>query len=91
MSSLWCDVLSVSRPVYLSGPDHDTGLLPRSLSVIFNSMEGRLYSRTDLKPQRCRDYSRLTPDQQAAESNSKKNLLRLLKEVGHKHRTGVTV
>ncbi|MEQ2218964.1 hypothetical protein XENOCAPTIV_010609, partial [Xenoophorus captivus] len=61
-------------------PDQNSGLLPRSLSVIFNSMEGRLYSRSDLKPQRCRDFSRLTPDQQAAEISSKRNLLRLLKE-----------
>lgn len=52
--------------------------------MIFNSIEGRLYSRSDLKPQRCRDFSRLTPDQQAAEASSKKNLLRLLKEVGPK-------
>lgn len=68
----------------LPGPEHDSGLLPRSLSVIFNSIEDRLYRRTDLKPQRCRDFSRLTPDQQAAESISKKNLLRLLKEVRQK-------
>lgn len=67
--------------VAVSGPDHDSGLLPRSLSVIFNSIDGRLYSRNDLKPQRCRDYSRLTPDQQAAEVTSKKNLLRPFKEV----------
>ncbi|KAM7370279.1 hypothetical protein PAMP_009842 [Pampus punctatissimus] len=60
--------------------EHDSGLLPRSLAVIFNSIEGRLYSRSDLKPQRCRDFSRLTPDQQTAESTIKKNLLRLLKE-----------
>jgi len=72
---------SPSFPILLSGPDHDSGLLPRSLSVIFNSIEGRLYGRGDLKPQRCRDFSRLTPDQQAAENSSKKNLLRLLKEV----------
>lgn len=72
------------------GPDHDSGLLPRSLSIIFNSIEGRLYSRADLKPQRCRDFSRLTPDQQAAESSSKKNLLRLLKEVRQKTYSGCT-
>lgn len=69
-------------PVGVSGPDHDGGLLPRSLSVIFNSIEGRLYSRNDLKPQRCRDYTRLTPDQQVVEATSKKNLLRPFKEVG---------
>ncbi|XP_037836535.1 kinesin-like protein KIF20B [Kryptolebias marmoratus] len=72
--------LSVCLSVCLSGPDHDSGLLPRSLSVIFNSIEGRLYGRSDLKPQRCRDFSRLTPDQQVAEVSMKKNLLRLLKE-----------
>ncbi|XP_070846015.1 kinesin-like protein KIF20A [Chaetodon trifascialis] len=73
-------VTNAGKTFTFLGPDHDSGLLPRSLSVIFNSIEGRLYSRTDLKPQRCRDYSRLTPDQQAAESSSKKNLMRLLKE-----------
>ncbi|XP_044034097.1 kinesin-like protein KIF20B isoform X3 [Siniperca chuatsi] len=73
-------VTNAGKTFTFLGPDHDSGLLPRSLSVIFNSIEGRLYSRTDLKPQRCRDFSRLTPDQQAAESSSKRNLLRLLKE-----------
>lgn len=67
--------------MFLSGPEHDSGLLPRSLAVIFNSMEGRLYGRSDLKPQRCRDFSRLTHDQEAAEISSKRNLLRQLKEV----------
>ncbi|XP_070783499.1 kinesin-like protein KIF20A [Enoplosus armatus] len=73
-------VTNAGKTFTFLGPDHDSGLLPRSLSVIFNSIEGRLYSRTDLKPHRCRDFSRLTPDQQAAESSSKRNLLRLFKE-----------
>ncbi|XP_037610900.1 kinesin-like protein KIF20A isoform X1 [Sebastes umbrosus] len=73
-------VTNAGKTFTFLGPDHDSGLLPRSLAVIFNSIEGRLYARTDLKPQRCRDFSRLTPDQQAAESSSKRNLLRLLKE-----------
>ncbi|KAM6964716.1 uncharacterized protein kif20bb [Tautogolabrus adspersus] len=73
-------VTNAGKTFTFLGPDHDSGLLPRSLSVIFNSIEGRLYSRADLKPQRCRDFSRLTPDQQSAELSSKKNLLRLLKE-----------
>ncbi|XP_031168056.1 kinesin-like protein KIF20A [Sander lucioperca] len=73
-------VTNAGKTFTFLGPDHDSGLLPRSLSVIFNSIEGRLYSRVDLKPQRCRDFSRLTPDQQAAESSGKRNLLRLLKE-----------
>uniref|UniRef100_A0A087XLK3 Kinesin-like protein n=1 Tax=Poecilia formosa TaxID=48698 RepID=A0A087XLK3_POEFO len=70
------------------GPDHNSGLLPRSLAVIFNSIKGHLYSRSDLKPQRCRDFSRLTPDQQAAEISNKKNLLRLLKESDKSLTTG---
>ncbi|XP_030610287.1 kinesin-like protein KIF20A isoform X2 [Archocentrus centrarchus] len=73
-------VTNAGKTFTFLGPDHDSGLLPRSLSVIFNSIEGRLYSRCDLKPQRCRDFSRLTPDQQVAESSSKRNLLRMLKE-----------
>uniref|UniRef100_A0A3B4GJK0 Kinesin motor domain-containing protein n=1 Tax=Pundamilia nyererei TaxID=303518 RepID=A0A3B4GJK0_9CICH len=74
-------VTNAGKTFTFLGPDHDSGLLPRSLSVIFNSIEGRLYGRCDLKPQRCRDFSRLTPDQQATESSSKRNLLRMLKEV----------
>ncbi|XP_029383575.1 kinesin-like protein KIF20A [Echeneis naucrates] len=73
-------VTNAGKTFTFLGPDHDSGLLPRSLSVIFNSIEGRLYSRSDLKPQRCRDFSRLTLDQQAVENSNKKNLLRLLKE-----------
>ncbi|XP_034050622.1 kinesin-like protein KIF20B [Thalassophryne amazonica] len=73
-------VTNAGKTFTFVGPDHDSGLLPRSLSVIFNSIGERLYSRCDLKPQRCRDFSRLTPDQQAAEITSKKNLFRLLKE-----------
>ncbi|KAK9530955.1 hypothetical protein VZT92_012427 [Zoarces viviparus] len=73
-------VTNAGKTFTFLGPDHDSGLLPRSLSVIFNSIDGRLYGRSDLKPHRCRDFSRLTPDQQAAESSSKRNLLRLFKE-----------
>ncbi|XP_008313185.1 kinesin-like protein KIF20A isoform X2 [Cynoglossus semilaevis] len=73
-------VTNAGKTFTFLGPDHDSGLLPRSLSVIFNNIEGRQYERSDLKPQRCRDFTRLTPDQQVAESNSRKNLLRLFKE-----------
>ncbi|KAM8837104.1 uncharacterized protein AB9W97_002464 isoform 2-T3 [Spinachia spinachia] len=81
-------VTNAGKTFTFLGSDHDSGLLPRSLSVIFNSIEGRLYARSDLKPQRCRDISRLTPDQQAAESSSKKNLLRLLKESDRSQTSG---
>uniref|UniRef100_A0A3P8Q499 Kinesin motor domain-containing protein n=1 Tax=Astatotilapia calliptera TaxID=8154 RepID=A0A3P8Q499_ASTCA len=81
-------VTNAGKTFTFLGPDHDSGLLPRSLSVIFNSIEGRLYGRCDLKPQRCRDFSRLTPDQQATESSSKRNLLRMLKESDRSATTG---
>ncbi|XP_054880859.1 kinesin-like protein KIF20A isoform X2 [Poeciliopsis prolifica] len=73
-------VTNAGKTFTFLGPDHNSGLLPRSLSVIFNSIKGHLYSRSDLKPQRCRDFSRLTPEQEAAEIRTKKNLLKLLKE-----------
>ncbi|XP_049916428.1 kinesin-like protein KIF20A isoform X1 [Epinephelus moara] len=81
-------VTNAGKTFTFLGPDHDSGLLPRSLSVIFNSVEGHLYGRADLKPQRCRDFSRLTPDQQAAESSSKRNLLRLFKESDRSQTSG---
>ncbi|KAM3860041.1 uncharacterized protein kif20bb [Diretmus argenteus] len=73
-------VTNAGKTFTFLGPDNDSGLLPRSLSVIFNSIDGRVYSQSDLKPQRCRDYTRLTPDQQVLENTSKKTLLRLVKE-----------
>ncbi|XP_028331373.1 kinesin-like protein KIF20B isoform X2 [Gouania willdenowi] len=73
-------VTNAGKTFTFVGPEHDSGLLPRSLSAIFSSIEGRLYSRSDLKPQRCRDYSRLTAEQQTAQITSKRNLLRLWKE-----------
>ncbi|RVE59266.1 hypothetical protein OJAV_G00186890 [Oryzias javanicus] len=73
-------VTNAGKTFTFLGPEHDSGLLPRSLAVIFNSVEDRLYSRNDLKPQRCKDFSRLTAEQQAAESSGKRSLLRLFKE-----------
>ncbi|KAM6951596.1 LOW QUALITY PROTEIN: uncharacterized protein kif20bb [Aplochiton taeniatus] len=56
----------------------DGGLLPRSLANI-QSIEGRVYTNNNLRPHRCRDFTRL-PKQQDEESTSKRNLLRLFKE-----------
>ncbi|KAK1882018.1 Kinesin-like protein KIF20B [Dissostichus eleginoides] len=81
-------VTNAGKTFTFLGPEHDSGLLPRSLSVIFNSIEGRVYPRSDLKPQRCRDFTRLTTEQQAAESSSKRSLLRLLKESDRSQTSG---
>lgn len=71
----------VTCPSSCPGPDHDGGLLPRSLDAVFNSIRGRVYGGGDLKPHRCRDFSRLTPPQQEVETCRKRNLLRMFKEV----------
>ena len=63
------------------GPDANVGLLPRSLNIIFNSIEERIYHHMNIKPQRCREFIRLTKDQESEEATNKRNLFRLLKEV----------
>ncbi|XP_061562798.1 kinesin-like protein KIF20B isoform X2 [Phycodurus eques] len=74
-------VTNAGKTFTFLGPDHDSGLLPRCLRVIFNSTEGRLYDGCDLKPHRCRDFIRLTADQQRAESAGKTSLLRTVREI----------
>lgn len=67
--------------VNASGPDSNPGILPCSLNMIFGSLEGRIFNQMCLKPQRCRDFIRLTKEQQNEEAASKRNLLKLFKEV----------
>ncbi|XP_061665835.1 kinesin-like protein KIF20B [Syngnathoides biaculeatus] len=74
-------VTNAGKTFTFLGPDHDSGLLPRCLRVIFNSTEGRLCAGCDLKPHRCRDFVRLTPKQQRAESAGKTSLLRTVREI----------
>uniref|UniRef100_A0A4W4G448 Kinesin motor domain-containing protein n=1 Tax=Electrophorus electricus TaxID=8005 RepID=A0A4W4G448_ELEEL len=75
-------VTNAGKTFTFLGPETDGGILPRSLHVIFNSIEGRLYTQNNIKPHRCIDFTRLTKDQQDEEATNKKNLLRRLKEVG---------
>ncbi|XP_041116361.1 kinesin-like protein KIF20B isoform X2 [Polyodon spathula] len=63
------------------GPEHDIGILPRSLNMLFKSIDDRLYENMDLKPQRCREHIRLTKEQQLEEIANKNGILRLMKEV----------
>lgn len=67
--------------LYVIGPESDGGILPRSLNVIFNSIEGRIYSQNNIKPHRCVDFMRLTKEQQDEEATNKRNLLRRFKDV----------
>ncbi|XP_073729736.1 kinesin-like protein KIF20B [Misgurnus anguillicaudatus] len=56
------------------------GILPRSLNMIFGSLEGHIFNQMCLKPQRCRDLIRLTKKQENEEEITKRNLLKLFKE-----------
>uniref|UniRef100_A0A4W5RPM3 Kinesin family member 20Ba n=1 Tax=Hucho hucho TaxID=62062 RepID=A0A4W5RPM3_9TELE len=73
-------VTNAGKTFTFLGPEANAGILPRSLNVIFNSIEGRVYNQMTIKPQRCREFIRLTKDQQSEEATSKRNLFRLLKE-----------
>ncbi|XP_078499046.1 kinesin-like protein KIF20B isoform X2 [Lissotriton helveticus] len=61
-------------------PDHH-GILPRSMKMLFSSIQNRHYSRMDLKPHRSRDFVRLTKEQVKKEIAIKNAVLRLTKEV----------
>ncbi|XP_067368029.1 kinesin-like protein KIF20B isoform X4 [Channa argus] len=62
------------------GPDADAGILPRSLDVIFSSIDERLFNGMAVKPHRSREFIRLTREQQAEEVAFRSNLFRQLKE-----------
>ncbi|KAM6956260.1 uncharacterized protein kif20ba [Aplochiton taeniatus] len=74
-------VTNAGKTFTFLGHDANVGILPRSLKVIFNSIEEeRVYTQTGIKPQRCTEFIRLTKDQQSEEAACKRNLLRQLKE-----------
>ncbi|XP_036294415.1 kinesin-like protein KIF20B isoform X9 [Pipistrellus kuhlii] len=63
------------------GTEENPGILPRALNVLFDSLQGRLYTKMNLKPHRSREYLRLSADQEKKEIASKSALLRQVKEV----------
>ncbi|KAL1257805.1 hypothetical protein QQF64_011049 [Cirrhinus molitorella] len=73
-------VTNAGKTFTFLGPDTDQGILPRSLNMIFSSLDGRIFTQMCLKPQRCRDFIRLTKEQQNEEAVGKRNLLKLFKE-----------
>lgn len=58
----------------IQGTPKDGGILPRSLDVLFNSIEGKHYTKMNLKPRFCTDVIRLAEDEERRE-NSYKNAL----------------
>ncbi|XP_057633919.1 kinesin-like protein KIF20B isoform X2 [Chionomys nivalis] len=63
------------------GTEENIGILPRTLNVLFDSLQERLYTKMNFKPHRCRDYLRLSSDQEKEEGANKTALLRQVKEV----------
>ncbi|XP_029466575.1 kinesin-like protein KIF20B [Rhinatrema bivittatum] len=74
-------VTNAGKTYTFQGTETDAGFLPRSMNMLFDNIQGRLYSRMDLKPQRCREYTRLTDDQVRNEIDIKNTILRQSKEV----------
>ncbi|ETE68387.1 Kinesin-like protein KIF20B, partial [Ophiophagus hannah] len=65
----------------MKSTDEDKGILPRTLDMLFQSIENKLYPDMNLKPHRCRDYRNLSKEEVQEEISLKNSLLRLLKEV----------
>ncbi|XP_067852588.1 kinesin-like protein KIF20A [Heptranchias perlo] len=64
----------------IQGSRHDSGILPRSLSVIFSSIQGKLYPRMDLKPNLCNDVIKLDNKMVRQEELKKLSLLGIVRE-----------
>ncbi|XP_061546729.1 kinesin-like protein KIF20B isoform X3 [Phycodurus eques] len=73
-------VTNAGKTFTFLGPDADAGVLPRSLDVIFSSMEEKVLTGMSIKPQRCREFVKLSEKQQAEEAAFKSNLLRHFKD-----------
>ncbi|XP_028324681.1 kinesin-like protein KIF20B [Gouania willdenowi] len=73
-------VTNAGKTFTFLGPDADAGILPRSLHMIFSSIDGRVFPAASVKPHRCQEFSRLSRVQQAEDATFKRNLFRQLKE-----------
>ncbi|KAL9968581.1 hypothetical protein ACROYT_G020690 [Oculina patagonica] len=68
-------VTNSGKTYTIQGTPKDGGVLPRSLDVLFNSIEGKHYNRMNLKPRFCTDVTRLTDDEEHRENEYKNALL----------------
>ncbi|XP_064286890.1 kinesin-like protein KIF20B isoform X2 [Passer domesticus] len=80
-------VTNAGKTYTFQGTEDDVGILPRTMDMLFKSIQGKLYTAMDLKPYRCRDYIKLTENQVREEAAIKNSLLRLIKEVDHQINT----
>ncbi|XP_061857107.1 kinesin-like protein KIF20B isoform X2 [Colius striatus] len=80
-------VTNAGKTYTFQGTEDDVGILPRTMDMLFKSIQGKLYTAMDIKPLRCRDYIKLTRDQVREEATIKNSILRLTKEGGHQNST----
>ncbi|XP_056350273.1 kinesin-like protein KIF20B isoform X2 [Oenanthe melanoleuca] len=80
-------VTNAGKTYTFQGTEDNVGILPRTMDMLFKSIQGKLYTAMDLKPYRCRDYIKLTENQVREETAIKNSLLRLIKEVDHQINT----
>ncbi|KFV65225.1 Kinesin-like KIF20B [Dryobates pubescens] len=73
-------VTNAGKTYTFQGTEDDGGILPRTMDMLFKSIQGKLYTAMDLKPHRCRDYVRLNKEQVREESTVKSSMLCLAKE-----------
>ncbi|XP_074764479.1 kinesin-like protein KIF20B [Athene noctua] len=84
-------VTNAGKTYTFQGTEDDIGILPRTMDMLFKSIQGKLYTAMDFKPHRCRDYIKLTRDQVREETAIKNSILRLTKEVDHQDSTNSKV
>ncbi|XP_010181478.1 PREDICTED: kinesin-like protein KIF20B [Mesitornis unicolor] len=75
-------VTNAGKTYTFQGSEDDLGILPRTMDMLFKSLEGKLYTAMDLKPYRCREYLKLTKDQVREETAIKNSMLCSTKELG---------
>ncbi|MGH0141910.1 UNVERIFIED_CONTAM: hypothetical protein FKN15_019953 [Acipenser sinensis] len=69
-------VTNSGKTYTIQGTNRDGGILPRSLSVVFNSIQGKLYTGLDLKPSLCNEVIWLESKQVMQEEMKKSAFLR---------------
>uniref|UniRef100_A0A8C4UKK0 Kinesin motor domain-containing protein n=1 Tax=Falco tinnunculus TaxID=100819 RepID=A0A8C4UKK0_FALTI len=74
-------VTNAGKTFTIQGTSKDSGILPRSLDVIFNHIRGRHYLKMDFKPYLSNDVKKLEDAQVKQEEAIKTAILASLKEV----------
>ena len=74
-----CAIVHLADVIHLhvTGTSTETGMLPRSLDVLFNSIEGRQWDNMALKPSMFCAVTKLSPEQEQLQHQIKESVLKL--------------